>query len=380
MARLSARAVRCARGGPRVRRSAVWPETYRHAVRVRADGGGARPADAREAAGRRAPDGGRSPHRGGRRRAEAGRPRDDLRRRAARRHGGARGAAHHRRARVPRRGAGKGRGAGRRALPAACRRAEDRRRARAGPDVGNRARGAGGPLRDGGAGARLARLHGRRPGHSPGAAARGDARGARAGGGHSGRGAGVKALPIVGERGAGSGSHRSKSEGRFGTEGTAPRSLLAEGVVRGAVLADVPALEALQAPYVATGDLLPRNNYDLCRPIKEWGVVAEPGDGSIVGCGALEIYSGELAEVAGLAVRRDRQGGGLGRALLEALLPQARDHGLVQVFALTRKPDFFLRLGFQPAEKEQFPEKVWADCARCPRQNCCDEIAVALRL
>jgi len=190
----------------------------------------------------------------------------------------------------------------------------------------------------------------------------------------------VKALPIVGERGAGSGSQRSKSEGRFATEGTAPRSLLPEGVVRGAVLADVPGLEALQAPYVATGDLLPRSNYDLCRHIKEWVVVAEPADGAIVGCGALKIYSAELAEVAGLAVRRDRQGVGLGRALLEALLTRARDHGLARVFALTRKPDFFLRLGFVPAEKEQFPEKVWADCARCPRQNCCDEIAVALRL
>src|SRR5256885_5142298 len=50
------------------------------------------------------------------------------------------------------------------------------------------------------------------------------------------------------------------------------------------------------------------SDLDLCRLIKEWVVVAEPADGAIVGCGALKIYSGELAEVAGLAVRRDRQG------------------------------------------------------------------------
>src|SRR5256712_1477892 len=324
MARLSARAVRRARGGPRVRRSAVWPGTHRHTVRVRADGGGARSGDAREAAGRRAPDGGRSPHRGGRRRAEAGRPRDDLRRRAARRHGGARGAAHHRRARVPRRGAGKGRGAGRRDLPAACRRAEDRRRARAGPDVGNRARGAGGPLRDGGAGARLARLHGRRPGHSPGAAARGDARGARAGGGRSGRGAGVKVLPILGEWGVGSGTLRSAPELRPTPDGTTPHSPRLATLVRAALLADVPALEVLQAPYVATGDLLPRSNYDLCRHIREWVVVTQPADGSIIGCGALKIYSGDLAEVAGLAVRRGRPGGGPGAAPLCAALEPPR--------------------------------------------------------
>jgi len=190
----------------------------------------------------------------------------------------------------------------------------------------------------------------------------------------------VKVLPILGEWGVGSGTLRSAPELRPTPDGTTPHSPRLATLVRAALLADVPALEVLQAPYVATGDLLPRSNYDLCRHIREWVVVTQRADGSIIGCGALKIYSGELAEVAGLAVRRDRQGVGLGRALLEALLSQARDHGLVQVFALTRKPDFFLRLGFQPAEKEQFPEKVWADCARCPRQNCCDEIAVALRL
>jgi len=46
--------------------------------------------------------------------------------------------------------------------------------------------------------------------------------------------------------------------------------------VRGAVLTDVPALETLMAPYVATGDLLPRSNYDLCRHIKEYAVAAAP--------------------------------------------------------------------------------------------------------
>jgi N-acetylglutamate synthase-like GNAT family acetyltransferase len=33
---------------------------------------------------------------------------------------------------------------------------------------------------------------------------------------------------------------------------------LPAAVLRGAVLADVPALERLMAPYVETGDLLPR--------------------------------------------------------------------------------------------------------------------------
>lgn len=148
---------------------------------------------------------------------------------------------------------------------------------------------------------------------------------------------------------------------------------------RPASLADVPALERLIAPFVATGDLLPRSNYDLCRHIKEYVVV--PGtDGEVVACGSLKIYSRDLAEIAAIAVREDHQGEGLGRVVVEALLAEARDLRLGEVFGLTRKPEFFARLGFAIADKAHFPLKVWSDCARCPRRECCDEIAVSLRL
>ena len=188
----------------------------------------------------------------------------------------------------------------------------------------------------------------------------------------------MSALPIYGEKGEARRTPGGPQGGPAPTR-TSPISLLPGLQVRGAVLADVPALELLMAPYVATGDLLPRSNYDLCRHIKEY-VVAEQPDGGIVGCGSLKVYSLQLAEVAGLAVRASYQGGGVGRALTEALIAEARAHGIAEVLALTRKPTFFLKLGFVLAEKEHFPLKVWADCARCPRQNCCDEVAVVLRL
>src|SRR2546429_4098614 len=124
--------------------------------------------------------------------------------------------------------------------------------------------------------------------------------------------------------------------------------------------------------------ILPRSNYDLCRHIKEY-LVAEAGDGDLVGCGSLKIYSRDLAEVAGLAVRAEQQGAGVGRVLMEALVGEARASGIAEVLALTRKPPFFPKLGFELAEKEHFHLKVWADCAKCPRQNCCDEIAVVLK-
>jgi N-acetylglutamate synthase-like GNAT family acetyltransferase len=162
------------------------------------------------------------------------------------------------------------------------------------------------------------------------------------------------------------------------------RALRAEpaALMRAARLADVPELETLMAPFVATGDLLPRSRYDLCRHIKEYVVAQEETqrDQTIVACGSLKLYSETLAEIAGVAVRDVWQGRGLGRAVIETLVAEARALGLSEVFALTRKPAFFLRLGFGPAEKAQFPQKVWADCARCPRQACCDEIAVTLKL
>jgi len=188
----------------------------------------------------------------------------------------------------------------------------------------------------------------------------------------------VSALPIYGEKGEGRGTLRAPA-GVSALERTSPFSPLPRISVRGAGLSDVPALEALMAPYVATGDLLPRSNYDLCRHVKEY-MVADAPDAAIVGCGSLKIYSRDLAEVAGLAVRADHQGGGVGRALMAALVAEARANRIAEVLALTRKPAFFHKLGFVLAAKEHFPLKVWADCARCPRQNCCDEIAVVLTL
>src|SRR5437762_248785 len=67
----------------------------------------------------------------------------------------------------------------------------------------------------------------------------------------------------AGHHAGGARARRGDSRGRAGV--TALPILVPRVAVRGAVLADVPQLELLMAPYVATGDLLPRSNYDLCR-------------------------------------------------------------------------------------------------------------------
>ena len=70
------------------------------------------------------------------------------------------------------------------------------------------------------------------------------------------------------------------------------------------------------------------------------------------------------------------QGRGIGRELVTALLAQAAELELPQVFALTRKTAFFLKLGFQVAPRESLPRKIWKDCITCTKFVGCDEVAV----
>jgi N-acetylglutamate synthase-like GNAT family acetyltransferase len=130
----------------------------------------------------------------------------------------------------------------------------------------------------------------------------------------------------------------------------------------------------IMEPFIATGDLLPRTAEDLRCDIDRY-VVATDG-GAVVGMGALKPYSPYLAEVIAVAVLPSHQGSGVGKLVVQQLVERARRFGIHEVFALTRRPFFFHRLGFRPADKSLFPQKVWLDCASCPRQDACDEIAV----
>lgn len=145
-------------------------------------------------------------------------------------------------------------------------------------------------------------------------------------------------------------------------------------VARPAQPGDIPAMITIMTPYIATGDLLPRTEEDLRRDLDRYVVATERG--AVVGMGALKPYSPDLAEVIAVAVRPSHQGSGVGRLVVSQLLERARRLGMHEAFALTRRPFFFHRLGFRPADKSLFPQKVWLDCSSCPRQDACDEIAV----
>jgi len=103
-------------------------------------------------------------------------------------------------------------------------------------------------------------------------------------------------------------------------------------------------------------------------------------DGEVVGCCALKVLWDDLAEIKSLAVDEPQFGKGIGRALVAGCIDNARHLGLHKVFTLTLEPVFFEKIGFVRVPKNTLPMKVWSDCAECPKQDHCDEIALECEL
>ena len=144
--------------------------------------------------------------------------------------------------------------------------------------------------------------------------------------------------------------------------------------VRQAQIADVADIATLVDRFAGRGEILPRPTEEIYQSLREW-VVAERA-GQIIGCGALVILWADLAELRSLVVAPEAQRSGVGRGLVTALMNEAAELKLPQVFALTRKPGFFLRLGFRVVPRESLPRKIWKDCITCTKFVGCDEVAV----
>jgi amino-acid N-acetyltransferase len=124
--------------------------------------------------------------------------------------------------------------------------------------------------------------------------------------------------------------------------------------------------------------MLPRSHAALAESLRHY-IVADL-DGEVVGCGGLEPYTSEVAEIYGLATAPDNSPRGTGSAIVQALIEKARMENLSQVFALTLAPAFFQKMGFRTVQHKDLPMKVWKDCIACPKFGNCDEIAMVLDL
>ena len=166
----------------------------------------------------------------------------------------------------------------------------------------------------------------------------------------------------------------------FSTTGTSGLSLVdsPELTVRKAAMRDIHPLLKLINGYASEGIMLPRTEFEMSENIRDFSV-AYAGQ-QLVGCGALHYYTPTSGEVRSLAVEPSIKARGIGRRVVEALEKEALENDLHAIFAFTYVPDFFRRLGFQEVERGELPLKVWKDCLRCPKFQCCDEIAVVKAL
>ena len=148
--------------------------------------------------------------------------------------------------------------------------------------------------------------------------------------------------------------------------------------IRKALTKDALQIHKLINNFARQEVMLPRTLLSVYENIRDFHIAIE--DDRIIGCSGLHFTWGDMAEVRSLAVDPATAGKGVGRALVESNIAEAREHGLIQVYAFTYVKGFFEKLGFRVVAHEAMPRKTWMDCVNCHKFNACDEIAMVLQL
>jgi amino-acid N-acetyltransferase len=131
--------------------------------------------------------------------------------------------------------------------------------------------------------------------------------------------------------------------------------------LRRARVGDARTMKALIDSY-AGRVLLAKELVTLYESVQEFWVAEL--DGAVVGCGALHVLWEDLAEVRTVAVDPGLLGRGIGHALVDQLVKQARNLGLARVFVLTFETGFFARHGFVAIEGAPVSHEVYEQMRR----------------
>ena len=148
---------------------------------------------------------------------------------------------------------------------------------------------------------------------------------------------------------------------------------------RKASIRDVNGMSALINEFAARGIMLARGPLYLYQSIQDYRVMTMPAsDGTerVVACGGLHVLWEDLAEVRSVAVHPALQKSGRGRAMVEALLDDARRLEVRRAFTFTLAEGFFRSLDFAVIPRDQLPPVVWAECSKCPKYYKCDEVGM----
>ena len=155
-----------------------------------------------------------------------------------------------------------------------------------------------------------------------------------------------------------------------------PRRKSAGGAsgIRDAVVEDLDDICRLVDLWSSKGENLPRPREEILEKITDFGVAVV--DGKVRGCASVWVYEADLAEIRSLGIDEGFHGRGLGKQLVQFFLEKAKGLGIKRVFVLTRMPAFFEKCGFRTVSINSLPQKVTKDCAKCPKNHACDEIAM----
>ena len=152
-------------------------------------------------------------------------------------------------------------------------------------------------------------------------------------------------------------------------------------LVRDALAADDAAIQALLAPEILAGRVLPQSRPPLRR------LVAVDDNDDVVGTVSLNPWTQDVIELGALV--SGPRGRGIGRVLVDAAVQTGSLIGSDLMVALTGEPAFFARVGFLPHDDSpwrwarraplRIPEGYLGKgllnksftCAGCPRLGAC---------
>jgi amino-acid N-acetyltransferase len=141
-----------------------------------------------------------------------------------------------------------------------------------------------------------------------------------------------------------------------------------------AKVSDATSMHQMISHFADKGEILPRALSEIYEDIRDYFVVRKGNQ--VIACAALHVTWVDLAEIRSLAVDEKEQNQQIGSLLIQACLKEAKELGIPRVFCLVRKPAFFEKHGFKLIDKMELPQKVWAECYRCPKFPNCDEVAL----
>ena len=147
-------------------------------------------------------------------------------------------------------------------------------------------------------------------------------------------------------------------------------------MIRRAKISDAKVIHRLLSAFSDRGEILPRSLNEIYDNLRDYCIYCQGEPESIVGACAIHVSWENLAEIRSLVVKEAFAKKGVGRALVENCLAEARDLGISRVFVLTYQQHFFEKRGFRVIDKAELPHKIWADCLKCVKFPNCDEIAM----